>query len=293
MIRPSGRLLRYFAACWLLAAPAALAAEPRFRILLAPDVPVDAKAAADLDRVRGILRETYPLLPENLRALAAEITYVIHREHPIYAPAWSAEDDPEYIFPDTNLFPAGTIKVNVSKHFLEWVEGLADARAAGTQPAVAARKIHGTIAHELEHARRYRTDPIPDLRVPDACPEGLCRLDLIEGEELKFRHERETAELEESLFRDGALVDFRRETRNYRAAFEPPKLVWAVKRANDALESGGAQAREGAPVRVKTWRSDWEFYTNVPRVLEAHPYLKQVQARFEAEIARHLRLAAE
>jgi hypothetical protein len=162
------------------------------------------RIAEDERLVVAAIEMTYPRLPAYLRALVDELTFEIDHDDVIRANGkesrptkmflgWSAEDDPDYRFPDRTLAPAGTIKVNFSEVFVQHVafceSGLLkdEVALAGCRDSVA-----DVIAHEVLHAYQYRTAPVRDLATtPNACPDGLCNPYAIRDTKKKIEYERE------------------------------------------------------------------------------------------------------
>lgn len=170
----------------------------------APSNPEDApdrlSAGQELSILRQILTDTYPHLSPALRSVARGTTFVIDHHHkPLtkFAFGWSAEDDPDYHYPDRNLYhpkrnPRGTIKVNFTERFLKALElglklGNEDPRAmAGLQGF-----YRSVVAHELTHSLQYQTAPVKDFsRFPDAIKDGLPNEAVLKDAQQKVEYER-------------------------------------------------------------------------------------------------------
>ena len=188
--------------------------------------------ARELSLLREAVEDAYPHLPTFLQEVAREITFFVSHEKVKLTKrymGWSAEDDPDYRWPDTRFYPQeyvdptgvnrkGSIKANFTEKFIQTLElggelGKASPAAArGTRSF--AREI---IAHELAHAWQYHTWPVRDLsRTKDPAPEGLADPAII-------RENRTKTEYEHQAFAIG---------RRYGRGFEKDRLALA-----DAIEA--------------------------------------------------------
>ncbi|MBI5631375.1 MAG: hypothetical protein HY921_10890 [Elusimicrobia bacterium] len=174
------------------------AAGPKFKIVCE----LGGKHGADPDRVKhdleiALIQQAYEnvfdRLPPHLQQIALETTAVINHKDKSTALGWSAEDDLDYRYPDTEFYPKGTIKINYTEFFVRRLElgrklGLNDPKVAKAFQEDAG----DAITHELTHAWQYHNRPVRDLMmVQGSCPDGFCDEALIRETALKIEYERE------------------------------------------------------------------------------------------------------
>ena len=151
-------------------------------------------AERELQLLRDAVSDTYPLLPPELQDVARRITFMVNHDKKNLTKrymGWSAEDDPDYRYPDTQFFPGGTIKANFTEKFIKALDlgtrlGETDPRAlAGVR--VLWREI---VSHELRHAWQYHTGPVRDLAsAPEMVREGLADEALLAETKKKVAYE--------------------------------------------------------------------------------------------------------
>lgn len=147
----------------------------------------------------------YPQLPQHLQQTALESVAVINHKNVQLTKTfsgWSAEDDPEYRYPDQKFYPQGTIKTNYTERFLRMLDWGERAAAINSNVALAVRRYAAAvIAHELIHAWQYHQKPVRDLNsVENSCPQGLCDEHLIEETKIKVAYEKAAYEAEKPLY---------------------------------------------------------------------------------------------
>jgi hypothetical protein len=161
------------------------------------------RIANDAALTLASVRDTYPLLPPELRATIDQLTFVVEHDDTITVRGktsqptkmfmgWSAEDDKDYRYPDRAFAPKGTIKVNLTEVFVQLAafcaSGLLHDGAETTGCKESVRKV---VAHEVLHAYQYHTDPVRDLAsTPGACPDGQCDPGPIAETRRKIDYER-------------------------------------------------------------------------------------------------------
>ncbi|MBI5629308.1 MAG: hypothetical protein HY921_00280 [Elusimicrobia bacterium] len=181
------------------------AAGSKFKIICE----LDGKHGSDPDRLEhrreiALVGKAYEAafesLPPHLQETALETVAVINHKNVVYTKSsvagWSAEDDPEYVYPDRGYFPNGTIKVNYTEYFVRILE-LAEKMGRNDPKTAKAFQdsIGEIIAHELLHAWQYHRNPVRDLMsVPGGCPQGLCDEGLLEETRLKLEYESQAFE---------------------------------------------------------------------------------------------------
>jgi len=193
----------------------------------------------------------YPYLPEELQEIAPQVFYVVnHRAVGLTKQfmGFSAEDDPEYNYyhgkeaferdprntgkqfkGDTEFYPEGTIKVNVTEKFIQVLK-LCKILMMQTDDPVLLRGLQAgilaLIAHELKHVLQYHTHPVRDLgRFPDLVVDGLAPLDLLDEARIKIQYELDAADLDRTYLDKESLLAYADAFDSYERAhpneFEP------------------------------------------------------------------------
>lgn len=160
---------------------------------------IDRVTAEDeLFLVRHYARMNFERLPENLREIYGKVTFVINHSNPAtkIVGGWSAEDDPEYRYPDVNFYPEGTIKVNFSEkliQFLQFTYWVLELHPENSGMAAGANEfILAYILHELKHAEQYHLKPVRSLStIRGSCKDGLCDKNILEETKQKIAYEKE------------------------------------------------------------------------------------------------------
>lgn len=159
-------------------------------------IPVEG-VPQDIALVRPVLQALYPTLSEEVReVLDRGLVFVLRRDPGSVELAaqgiegWSAEDDPEYRYPDRRLYPQGTIKVNFTPFVLDTARLLRRIEDPRAQKPLWVH-LGRVLTHEVLHARQYMTKPIPNQ---EACPGGDCEEFRLKMAILKIQYETEAFE---------------------------------------------------------------------------------------------------
>ncbi|MBI4423818.1 MAG: hypothetical protein HY554_08830 [Elusimicrobia bacterium] len=167
-------------------------------------------------------------MPEELRWTALQVVFVVNHDDPRLTKkymGWSAEDDPDYRFPDTHFFPkecagteesgaparkAGTIKVNFTEKFLRTLDFADNIRTSNPAAFAGARSFwRGAVAHELKHALQYHVKPVRDLASVDgSVRDGLADEALLRETRSKIEYEREAYALDSGFLEPEGMIRF-------------------------------------------------------------------------------------
>lgn len=171
-----------------------------------------------LERERELLQngmeKLYPLLPKHIQEVAKKTTIVVnHKWRPVTSTyhGFSAEDDPEYFFPNTDFYnkksnnKPGLIKANVTEKFMLLIDFGTRMFEAETEPEKKALYKEGTesifnnlLAHELAHAYQYSVKPAQKIRGADPkyFDNGLVDPLLVEAASLVVKYEVEATDFD-------------------------------------------------------------------------------------------------
>ncbi|MDP3645853.1 MAG: hypothetical protein Q8R25_02085 [bacterium] len=142
-----------------------------------PPICIEAKSDPDASLLRESVVEAYPQLEENQQKLIDQglcFIWNYDKEWAEAAMGFGPEDDPEYRYPDTSLYPAGSIKVNFTLHLMSVLKLM---RASDTDLRVQTtlkKYFVEVLAHEIMHVQQYIRGPILALSSANDCPDGLC-----------------------------------------------------------------------------------------------------------------------
>ncbi|MBI3288455.1 MAG: hypothetical protein HYZ74_02925 [Elusimicrobia bacterium] len=161
----------------------------------------------EIKLMREAVEATYPNLSPELQSIAEKVPFVINHSQKVLTKTyggWSAEDDPEYRYPDTHFFgetyvdadgatKQGTIKTNYTEKFIRALD--LGARLGEKDPAVRRGMLAYAgfvIAHELEHARQYHHKPVRDFaQEPSSIKDGLADAVVLKETKLKIEYEHQ------------------------------------------------------------------------------------------------------
>lgn len=155
---------------------------------------VVAEAETESDRIliARWIETAYPRLEEAQRTLISQglVFKAASGRLCKLGVAYGPEDDPEYSYPDTRLYPQGTIKVNFCPVVLGWMR-LSKVLRGTEEQSVVNMIILEVLAHEIKHVEQYRKEPTLALANEADCPGGVCDFEKLKGTEIKFEYERE------------------------------------------------------------------------------------------------------
>lgn len=147
--------------------------------------------------VNKALRDIYPLLPESQKALIDQgLCFVGFYEEPLtheiagFGPEDDRFGDRPYKYPDTTLYPQGTIKVNMTLSTLGVIDlayGVSDALVRWWLM----NAVQNFFRHEIKHVEQYIQHPILVLSSPDDCPMGICDAEKMKATKIKLGYELE------------------------------------------------------------------------------------------------------
>lgn len=158
----------------------------------APTVNVEAGSEEEKAVLARSVQNVYPYLPESQQELIRKGLYFVVVSDSLLgrnAAAFGPEDDPSYRYPDTKLYPEGTIKVNIpasTLHMMRIVDG-----DKGSDVSQMRGLLLEIIAHEIKHVEQYMAKPIKALSRPAECPKGVCDASRLEDTRLKLAYELE------------------------------------------------------------------------------------------------------
>lgn len=160
----------------------------------APKINVEAKTAEEKDLIRWLINNVYPDLEQNQKTLIDNgLFFVMNYDKKIAAAvlAFGPEDDPEYEYPDKNLYPDGTIKINFTFSMLDSIRPINSPDIDPRVKKTLRKFLIGVIAHEIKHAEQYMEHPVSALSAFSDCPEGICDPQKLKDTRIKMRYEFE------------------------------------------------------------------------------------------------------
>jgi hypothetical protein len=162
-----------------------------------PNINVEAKTEEERDLLSLAIRDAYFLLEKTQQNLIDQgLFFVVFYEEPFTSEfrAFGPEDDiyypHPYRYPDTTLYPKGTIKVNITLRTMDFIRITNKVK----DPVVQTVLKHVTLdllAHEIKHAEQYMQKPVLALSVPADCPGGICDEKKTEDTKTKVGYELE------------------------------------------------------------------------------------------------------
>lgn len=158
---------------------------------------INIKANSGSDRViiASAIIDAYPNLPKDQQALIDQGLFFVmdYNEPPAGVLGYGPEDDPEYKYPDTKLWPEGTIKVNLTVNAFELMRVISASNDPSVQNVFKALVLD-LIGHEIKHAQQYIAHPVLALSRADQCPEGMCDPERLKDTEAKMHYEFEATQ---------------------------------------------------------------------------------------------------
>lgn len=165
--------------------------------LTKPDICIEMRQQEEAALVARTLRDIYPSLPESQKALIDQgLCFVGFYEEPLthQIDGFGPEDDRfgnhPYKYPDTTLYPKGTIKVNLTLNTLGTIRfaySIDDARVR----MWLSNGIENIFRHEVKHVEQYIQHPVLALSSADECPGGICDVEKAEASKIKLGYELE------------------------------------------------------------------------------------------------------
>lgn len=156
----------------------------------------------DVAKVRRVFESLYPgLMPETKDILAKGVIFQLSRSDLAVKKGaggvwgWGPEDDPDYRFPDTQLYPRGSIKVTFTPALIEWID-FAERAQHPRLKRFLMTTLGSTLTHELKHVDQFMTKPVRAFDRNDLCGEhGECDEDRLRDTMTKMLdYEREAFE---------------------------------------------------------------------------------------------------
>ncbi|MDO8664929.1 MAG: hypothetical protein Q7K44_05325 [Candidatus Liptonbacteria bacterium] len=144
--------------------------------------------------VTQILGKVYHELPENQKVLIGNGLYFHAQCEEPFASiggAYGPEDDPDYKYPDKNLYPTGTIKVNICPYSMD-LFSIANKTDDPVTAFVFEKLSLELFVHEIKHVEQYRENPVVALSKEDDCGKKyatICDPDKLEGTKTKMYYE--------------------------------------------------------------------------------------------------------
>lgn len=158
---------------------------------------VQMRSEEETKVVTTVLHDIYPSLPESQRALIDQgLCFVGFYEEPLAheVGAFGPEDDRfgdhPYKYPDTTLYPKGTIKVNLALNTLDSIRLAYRVNDAKVRLWLM-NENENAFRHEIKHVQQYIKQPVLALQSADDCPKGICDAEKTEATKVKMGYELE------------------------------------------------------------------------------------------------------
>lgn len=158
---------------------------------------VQMRSEEETGVVTNALHDIYPSLPESQQSLIDQgLCFVGFYEEPLTneVSAFGPEDDRfgdhPYKYPDSTLYPKGTIKVNLTLKAIEQIHLTYRVNDAKVKLWLM-NDIENLFRHEIKHVQQYIQHPVLVLQNADDCPDGICDAEKTEATKVKLGYELE------------------------------------------------------------------------------------------------------